>query len=189
MGRQVRSARWRAVRRIRRGAGGPPSLAGSRWTYRAPPSSCPSRQKATGGGASASPRMVIVLWWLLECKALAGRSEPPAEDVAAEDGRICPHCGGRALVGHGRRKRTVHWGAEPGKRWPVCKVLEFEVQRVRYRASAGWGRRHTRSLPAPSGARGQVPADPAAAAGGRAEPLCDISGRASPFHPTGRQVG
>jgi hypothetical protein len=84
--------------------------------------------------------MVIVLWWLLECKLWQAEANRLLVEWPRRTGRRCPHCGERALVGHGRRKRTVHWGAEPGARWSVCKVLEFEVQRVRCRAC---GRCHT----------------------------------------------
>ena len=82
----------------------------------------------------------MVLWWLLECNRWRAEADRLLLQWATVTGRLCPHCGQRALVGHGRRKRTVHCGVEHGKRWPVCKVLAFEVQRVR---CLRCGRTHT----------------------------------------------
>ncbi len=75
--------------------------------------------------------MVMVIWWFLACKRWKAEADRLLLTWASETERRCPHCGQRALVGHGRRRRTVHCGQEPGPRWPVCTVLEFEVQRVR----------------------------------------------------------
>lgn len=76
----------------------------------------------------------------MECKRWQAEANRLLLEWPRRTGRVCPNCGKRALVGHGRRKRTVHHGSVPGGRWAVCGVLKFEVQRVRCRAC---GRCHT----------------------------------------------
>jgi hypothetical protein len=75
--------------------------------------------------------MVIVLFWLLACTKWQADAKRLLLDWPEQTGRVCSACGQRALVGHGRRKRTVHCGQKLGRRWPVCLVLVFQVQRVR----------------------------------------------------------
>lgn len=75
--------------------------------------------------------MVMLPWWLFECKVWKAEADRLLQEWARRTGRVCPACGHAALVGHGRRRRSVHCGVHPGLRWLVCDVLWFEVQRVR----------------------------------------------------------
>lgn len=73
--------------------------------------------------------MVIVLWDELDCKRWQAESDRRLAGWAEQLGRICPYCGAAALVGHGRRRRSVHWGTAGGVR--ACGVEWLEAQRVR----------------------------------------------------------
>jgi len=86
--------------------------------------------------------MVMVVFWLLDCNVWLAQAERLLVDWPQQTGRVCPTCGAKALVGHGRRRRSVHAGTDtaPDARWPVCLVLWFEVQRVR---CTGCGKTHT----------------------------------------------
>lgn len=91
-------------------------------------------------GSRRPKRMVIILWAVLDCNVWLAEAEMLLAQWPALTGRICPACGAPALVGHGRRRRSVHVGREKGLLGPVCRVVRFWVQRVRCKAC---GRTHT----------------------------------------------
>ena len=78
--------------------------------------------------------MVMVLWAILDCNVWLGEAERLLAEWPALTGRICSACGAKALVGHGRRRRSVHAGTARGRLGPVCGVTWFLVQRVRCKA-------------------------------------------------------
>lgn len=85
-------------------------------------------------------RMVMVPWSVTDIKQWL---ETWAEWLTLwpeRTGRVCPHCGAEALVGHGLRRRTVHVGRQPGRRGETCVVEGLWVQRVRCLAC---GKTHT----------------------------------------------
>jgi Domain of unknown function (DUF6431) len=84
--------------------------------------------------------MVMVLWAVLDCNVWLAEAEILLAEWPRLTGRICPACGVQALVGHGRRQRSVHAGSKAGRLGPVCAVVKFWVQRVRCKAC---GRTHT----------------------------------------------
>ena len=75
--------------------------------------------------------MVIILFWLLGCIKWKAEARRLLREWPERTGRVCWACGRPGLVGHGRRKRTVHCGSKLGGRWTVCAVVRFVVQRVR----------------------------------------------------------
>lgn len=84
--------------------------------------------------------MTIVLWPVLECNVWLAEAEWLLAQWPQLTGRVCPACGEKALVGHGRRRRSVHEGTARGAAGAVCAVVWFWVQRVRCKAC---GRTHT----------------------------------------------
>jgi hypothetical protein len=70
--------------------------------------------------------MVIVAWPEVDGKRWAADGGNRLWDWPERTGRVCPACGARALVGHGRRQRQLHVVG-----LAVCLVLLLWVQRVR----------------------------------------------------------
>jgi transposase-like protein len=84
--------------------------------------------------------MVMVLWAVLDCNVWLAETERLLSEWPTLTGRTCPDCKATALVGHGRRRRSLHSGRRAGRVGPVCEVIWFWVQRLRCKAC---GRTHT----------------------------------------------
>ena len=80
-------------------------------------------------GSRRPQRMVIVLWDEMDCNRWQAEADRMLAGWPEQLGRRCPNCGAEALVGHGRRPRSVHARAAVGGR--TCEVEWFEAQRVR----------------------------------------------------------
>ena len=87
----------------------------------------PTELVSPRAGSRRPKRMVIVLWAMLDCHVWLAEAERLLAEWLALTGRIRSACGAKALVGHGRRRRSVHAGTAGGRLGPVCGVTWFWV--------------------------------------------------------------